>query len=63
LTADFPEKVASISGNGEISTYAIPTMTAREITDLSVVDTQPYYPISSTVKSIYAGFRRNRIPG
>jgi hypothetical protein len=39
VTADFPEKAASISGRGEINTYRMPTTTARVIAHLREVDT------------------------
>src|SRR5260221_14582955 len=54
LSADLPEKVASTSGSGEISTYKMPNTTASEITHFSQADIgKPYYPISVTVKRLY----------
>ena len=39
LTADLPEKVASTSGRGEISTYRMPHTTTRDKKHLRLVDT------------------------
>jgi hypothetical protein len=38
LSADLPEKVASTSGSGEISTYKMPNNTTSEITHFSQAD-------------------------
>ena len=54
LRADLPEKVASTSGSGEISTYKMPNITASEMTHFSQADIgRSYYPISVNVKSPY----------
>ncbi len=38
VRADLPEKVASTSGSGEISTYKMPNITTSEIAHFNQVD-------------------------